>query len=464
MRAAYGEKLRTCLVYATNPHAILDFGDAPVFTAIAYPCILITEKTRHVEVGQLPSASGLERMQLATDRLLPVLTWTPGGDVTGFPEIFESRSHPLTQRDLKPDGWRLESPVRLRLLERLRRSGTSLDEYVQGRFYRGILTGLNKAFVVEREDYERLIAEHPSSAEVLKPFLRGRDVKRWRCEFQDRWIIKIESSENERHPWSGESERDAERKFANFYPAIHGWFEPMRDRLIQRYDQGRYFWELRSCDYWREFVQPKIIYPNICKQNEFAWDSCGYYSNQKTFIIPRAPKYLLAILNSSVTTWLFSQLLAKLQNGFYEPSAVFMRDFPIPMPRSDQQRYCECLAEALILLNESGTALQNDDTPLAMMKAYFEQWLNGLVYELFFPDELYSRKLQLFEETEQLRPPDLTELPKEQRIVRLRELFETAYDSNARLRAMLFDLRSLEIVRIIEEPAERNAAKPVAVL
>jgi adenine-specific DNA-methyltransferase len=95
----------------------------------------------------------------------------------------------LAQRDLKPDGWRLESPVSLRLLDRLRHAGQPLGEYVQGRFYYGIKTGLNKAFVVDRATRDRLIAEHSSSTEVLKPFLRGRDVKRWRCEYQDLWLI-----------------------------------------------------------------------------------------------------------------------------------------------------------------------------------------------------------------------------------------------------------------------------------
>ena len=67
--------------------------------------------------------------------------------------------------------------------ERLRKGGAPLREYVQQRFYRGITTGLNEAFVVNRSARDRMIAEHPSSKEVLKPFLRGRDVKRWRVDY-----------------------------------------------------------------------------------------------------------------------------------------------------------------------------------------------------------------------------------------------------------------------------------------
>lgn len=67
--------------------------------------------------------------------------------------------------------------------------GKPLGEYVNGRFYYGIKTGLNEAFVVDRATRDRLISEHESSAQILKPFIRGRDVSRWRVDFQDQWLI-----------------------------------------------------------------------------------------------------------------------------------------------------------------------------------------------------------------------------------------------------------------------------------
>jgi len=292
-RAGYGERLRAYLAYATNPRVILDFGDAPVFTSIAYPAILVTQKTRHINKGQLPATTGPTGI-LHPSNLPPeewqaqVLTWSPGPALNDFPEIFDQQAAVLAQRDLKPDGWRLESPVKLRLLERLRKVGTPLGEYVQGRFYYGIKTGLNEAFVVDRAARDRLIAEHPSSEEVLKPFLRGRDVKRWRVEFADQYLIKIESSENKKNPWSGKPEEAAEKIFAKTYPAIHGFFDDMRKALIKRYDQGKYFWELRSCDYWQEFEHPKILYQEIATYQAFAWDDSGAYTNNKTFLIPEA--------------------------------------------------------------------------------------------------------------------------------------------------------------------------------
>jgi adenine-specific DNA-methyltransferase len=110
----------------------------------------------------------------------------------------------------------------------------------------------------------------------LKPLLRGRDVKRWKVDFAEQYLIKVESSENKNHPWSGKLDGDAEESFAAIYPAIYEHFEIHRDQLIRRDDQGKYFWELRSCKYWDEFNEPKIVYPNICSRNEFSWDEDEY--------------------------------------------------------------------------------------------------------------------------------------------------------------------------------------------
>ncbi len=141
-RAGYGERLRTYLAYATRPSVVLDFGDAPVFTSIAYPAILVTQKMRHVETGQLPSSKGptgfLHAKNLPPEEWQSyVMTWMPGPDIREFPDIFERDAFQIAQRDLKPDGWRMESPVSLRLLERLREvRNCRFGNIVQSRVFR----------------------------------------------------------------------------------------------------------------------------------------------------------------------------------------------------------------------------------------------------------------------------------------------------------------------------------------
>ena len=86
---------------------------------------------------------------------------------------------------------------------------------------------------------------------------------------------------------------------------------------------------MRTCDYYDQFEKIKLIYPNICKKPEFIYDNEFRYTNQKCFIISIDDKYLLGILNSRVNYFLFNLILPKLRGGFFEPSYVFFKYFPI---------------------------------------------------------------------------------------------------------------------------------------
>lgn len=455
-RAAYGELLRTYLLFATEPRVMLDFGDSPVFTAVAYPCIIVTTKVRNVHGNDLPDPKTFRQTERVDqliknpDRKFKVMTWTPGPPLRDFPQAFDEHAFPIAQRELKPAGWRLESSAKLRLLDRIRASGRPLAEYVHDKVYYGIKTGLNAAFVVNQAKRDLLISAHKSSAELLKPFLRGRDVKRWRIEYADQYLIKIESSENKAHPWSGKPLAEAERIFAKTFPAIHEHFSPLRNDLINRYDQGHYFWELRACVYYSEFEQPKIIVPAIEDETNYAPDFDGFYSNDKTsIIVPPSVPFALAVLNSQVSWWITRQTFPEKQNDYYEFKPTYFSNLPIPAASPEDQRWCERLAEALIWLNSPEVEKSSASAPISLMAAYFDEWLNGLVYELFFPDELHERNLRLFDETATLSPPALGLLGT-QKLAGLEEVFEKTYDSNAKLRGMLHSLRSLETVRIIE--------------
>jgi hypothetical protein len=345
-RSGYGEKLRGWLAKHTRIHELIDFGDAPVFEAIAYPTIVRLERLAQHEAH--PTAT------------FRALTWKPGPPFADFVSVVRRDSFEIPQQSLDKSGWRLEGVAKRNLLDKLRAAGMPLGEYCKGRFYYGIKTGLNDAFVVDRATCDRLIAEHPSSAEILKPFLRGRDVKRWRVEPKDLWLIF--------------TRRGIDIKK---FPAIQNYLMQFKDRLMPGVPGGRkpgsYQWyEIQdNIAYWQEFEQPKIAYPNICKRNEFSWDQDNYYINQKAFIIPRASKYLLAVLNSSTVMFLFKMLLAKLQNNFYEPSAIFLKLFPIPLATPAEQSELETLVRRIL------------ENPNATNVADLEAEINERVYRLY---------------------------------------------------------------------------------
>ena len=225
----------------------------------------------------------------------------------------------------------------LALLKKLRAIGVPLGEYVDRKIYRGIITGLNEAFVINGETRDRLVSRHPSSSELLKPFLRGRDVKRWKCEFADRYLIKIESSSNKKHPWSGKPVEEAEAIFAKTYPAIHAHLNEYREALIRRDDQGAYFWELRACAYWSEFEKPKIIYPDIYAKQSFGWQMDPCISANTSYFIPVNEKWLVALLNSAAVEWFYSLISNRVRGGYLRAFTDYVSQIPIPNVEAETQ-------------------------------------------------------------------------------------------------------------------------------
>ncbi|QOV24365.1 class I SAM-dependent DNA methyltransferase [Anabaenopsis elenkinii] len=359
-RAGYGERLRGLLTQKTTIYNLIDFGDFPVFEeAIAYPSI--------IALGKLQS-EGNQVRALYWDRAIEE-------NIVQFPRVLDEEGLIIPQENLKPDGWRVESSQVLELLGKLRNIGQPLGEYVKGRFYRGILTGFNQAFVVDRVTRDRLINEHPSSAEVLKPFLRGRDVKRWCVNFADLYLIKIESSENKKHPWSDKSQKEADKIFAKTYPGIYQYFEQFRKSLIKRCDQGKFFWELRSCIYWEEFEQPKIIWGNLATKPQFAIAKQGFYlSAPANLVVSPENEHILAILNSKITQFYIKQIAATRQGGFIEFKPMYVSQIPIPTATKKQHKLLEQIVEQILTVKQADP--QADTTPL-------EAEIDQVVYQLY---------------------------------------------------------------------------------
>ena len=389
-RAGYGERLRTYLAYATKPSVVLDFGDASVFTSIAYPAILVTQKTRSVDFGKLPKNLGRDGLPVRPQNggtgcsALPasrVMTWKPGPDIREFPDIFERNAFALAQHDLKPDGWRMENPANLRLLDRLRKSGTPLKEYVKNRLYRGLVTGLNEAFVVDGPTHDQLIDEHSSSEQVLKPFLRGRDVKRWRCNDPNLWLLFI--------PWHFPLHKDtdimgasskAEREFSRRFPAVYTHLHQYKKELSSRNatETGvRYEWyalQRWGSEYWREFEEQTIMWGNLATQPQFALPSTRYYLSAPASFLISGSKSLLAILNSQITKHYISQNAAGRQGGFLEYKPMYVAQMPIPPTTPQQQSELEKIAEKIL-------AAKKGD-PSADMSA-LEREIDERVYRLY---------------------------------------------------------------------------------
>ena len=170
MRAGYGASLRKWLKTLAIEQ-IADFGDLPVFEeATTYPSILSVKK--------MPAVGHFQAVQIDT------LQFTDG-----LANYIQTNGFEIKNDSLRDEGWQLTNAVVQQLLAKLRATGKPLGDYVNNKIYRGVLTGLNEAFVIDAATKDALIAEDPRSAEVIKPFLAGRNIKRYQTPTVDKYLI-----------------------------------------------------------------------------------------------------------------------------------------------------------------------------------------------------------------------------------------------------------------------------------
>jgi len=342
LRAGYGEKLRNFLKTETTLNAMIDFGDLPVFKqAIAYPMILIAQKhapkpDSQFRALEVKSLDVLERL---------------GETVSTY-----AQAQPQAHLDAK--AWRIESPIIARLMQKLKHNSIPLGEFVQGKFYRGIVTGCNEAFVIDAETRAKLIAEDQKSAEIIKPFLRGRDIKRYEINNTNLYLIYIP------HKWTNDNRGKVEPEMfvRKTYPKVFEHLKQFEKELKKRDDQGEFWWEMRPCKYLNEFEKPKIVYQVFQVESAFAWDENRFFLNNSVWIIPTKSKWLVGFLNSRVGWYLISQFCTKIQNGFQLIAQYFER---IPIPRVSKAQEVEIAQRVKQILakkarGEETTALERE--------------------------------------------------------------------------------------------------------
>jgi len=398
-RAGYGENLRGWLPAHLQIENVVDFGDLPVFDAIAYPTILTGCKTTGIDKERSLRAAELAPpiyRALRDEHLSPSVA-TVRDHLQGLDNLVDNhRRSDFSQGLLTGSGWVLEDPRLLRLFNRLRVTGVPLGKFVQGKMYYGIKTGLNEAFVIDEETRKTLVDADKKSAELIKPWLRGRDVKRWKAEWAGVYVIAIQNSgdADARNPWANaKNEKEARKIFAKSYPAVHehlSAYEEFKDPknpkkkkgLRHREDQGRYWWELRACTYYREFEGPKTVWATLAPEPRFLFDAEGFFSNQKTYIAPGIPEWTVPLLNSSLFFAIAAGTsLVTKQGGFYEWEKKYMWNLPIVNPPAEIRIRLEALARA---------AAENP--------APYEPEIDALAEELYGVTKAESRLLKQWRE------------------------------------------------------------------
>lgn len=330
MSTAYGDKTRQLLSEEAFPLVLIDFNEFPVFEATTYPLIAIIKRA---EVSEGAVFSSLPEKELAKGK------WTDPDTAI--------RDHGFEQpiASLKTDKWLLEKPEILSLLDKFDRAATPLGKYVNDAFYRGVLTGLNEAFVINADVKRQLLEEDQNSASIIKPWLKGRDVNKWTTQIPDDFVIFTRRGTD-----------------ISQYRAVEEYLSQYREDLEPKMKAGQkkgrkpgsYQWyEIQdNVAYHAEFSRPRIVYPNIANKPQFCWEEREVFNNDKAFIIPTDDKFLLAVLNSKVSAFWCWNSLPKLMGGTMEFRKVFMQNLPIPNASAEQKAQLAKLADQILDLKE----------------------------------------------------------------------------------------------------------------
>ena len=343
--------------------------------------------------------------------------------------------YPKMEKVLTADGKSLESSEVWNLVETLRNAGPPLEEYVKVSPYFGIKTAPTEVFVVDRATRDGLIAAHPSSADILKPFLRGRAIKRWWVEPPEQWLI---------FAYRG-IEIDA-------YPAIRKHLEKHREALSKRRGKGEWYELQAPLNAPERFAKPKLVGPNLYNTKTFAVETDGFYCGYTCCIIPTEETWLCGLLNTRTVEWFYSQVSKQLGAGELQVRIGYIKQIPIPDINATQKDLVRKLVDYLIYLRQQPTTNSKDlahANDFVMLK-YFERIINGLFYEFYMPDLLQKANRDLFKHLMDEQLPEVDEI-RGDKMPTFRAIFEHLIHRKHPVQVNLFFQDGLRPIRIIED-------------
>lgn len=247
------------------------------------------------------------------------------------------------------DNWILLNPIEISIKNKIEQYGTPLSEWdIQINY--GIKTGYNDAFIIDESTKNALIASDPKSGELIRPILRGKDIKKYSYDFANLWIIYIPCGFTNINKTGR-----AEEWFSNNYNAIYTYLVKTEEELsknrsskskglYKRDDQGDYWWELRSCKYMDDFNKQKIIYPETTQGAYFIVDNNKYVADKTCFILTgNNLYYLVAILSSTLYEYSYKKIFSSVELGTsgYQYNKHALVKLPVILPKRIDKIYVD---------------------------------------------------------------------------------------------------------------------------
>ena len=313
MRAGYGEKTRDFFAKNTNPQLLIDFAGVKIFeSATVDTNILLFAKATNEH------------------KTLCAVTNKQNKDSVKNLSVFAQQNGSGCDFN-NSDSWVILSPIEQSIKRKIEAVGTPLKDW-DINIYRGVLTGYNEAFIISTEKREEILSncqsedERTRTAELIRPILRGRDIKRYGYDWANLWLINTHNGIKGKLP----------RIQIEDYPTVKAHLDQYWDKISKRADKGDTPYNLRNCAYLEDFNLPKIVYPNMTKYMPFVYDENCFFTNQKCFIVTgECIAFLTVFFNSSIFKFCFRDAFPELQGGTRELSKIFFDKIPVKKVSDD---------------------------------------------------------------------------------------------------------------------------------
>ena len=330
MRAGYGEKTREFFANKTNPMLLIDFAGVKIFeSATVDTNILLFSKSNnlHETVCAVTNKQNKDSVKNLSD--------------------FVQQQNSICDFATS-DSWVILSPIEQSIKKKIEAVGTPLKDW-DINIYRGVLTGCNEAFIIDSEKREEILAncqtedERQRTAELIRPILRGRDIKRYGYDWANLWLIYI--------PWhfpyqfdesiQGASKK-AEDAFREQYPAVYSHMLQYKEPLSKRNkaETGiRYEWyamQRWGAKYWEDFFKPKITWGNLNLEGTYSYAPEGMFINAPSPFIATTNIAILHILNSTIADYYIRSLGVTRNGGYFEYKPMFVEKLPVPQTGLDK--------------------------------------------------------------------------------------------------------------------------------
>ncbi len=305
-------------------------------------------------------------------------------------DLKNAHSLPMLQNALKTESFIFANTTLLDLRDKIEQNGTPLKDWgIQINY--GIKTGSNEAFIIPTEKRDAILkncddvqkdsmgmSERERTIELIKPILRGRDIKRYRYEWAGEWLI------NTHNGYTSFSHKippiDIEK-----YPAIKAHLDSHWDKISKRDDQGNTPYHLRNCAYIEDFEKEKIVYGEIVQEPRFYLDNgeCElgvFYAEATSFILTGEHlHYLLGMLHSQLVTFAFKTFYAGggLGESGYRYKKAFIERLPIPQITTKNQELAQKITDC------TRKILQTKEKDPKANTQELEQKIDALVYQLY---------------------------------------------------------------------------------